>query len=206
MKKNLPITDNEVPFPLGEEIISTTDLKGTITSYNSTFLEISGFEESELMHKNHNVIHHPDMPVEAFADLWGHMKQNKHWMGIVKNRCKNGDHYWVDAYVTPMLENDQVVGYESVRAKPTAERVARAEKVYKQIRDVDKPRLGSFLSRLCLKCRATILNIGAVLAGLGAYLLTPELMMGLPITDYRGSNNRISCICCWNKMGFCSSR
>ena len=119
MNHNLPVTDNEIKLEEGQELISTTDLKGSITSYNDDFLRMSGFSDDELMDKNHNVIRHPDMPVEAFADLWKHMQSNQHWMGVVKNRAKSGDHYWVDAYITPIVENGQVLGYESVRAKPT---------------------------------------------------------------------------------------
>ncbi|HET8806812.1 MAG TPA: PAS domain-containing protein [Methylophaga sp.] len=107
MKKNLPITDVEVPFPDGEEIISTTNLKGVITSFNETFQAISGFEYDELINKNHNVIRHPEIPPAAFDDLWKTVKTNQHWMGIIKNRVKNGNHYWVDAYVSPIVENGE---------------------------------------------------------------------------------------------------
>lgn len=87
-EKNLPITNNEVPYPEGEEIISTTSLKGIINSFNDTFQKISGFEAEELINKNHNVIRHPEMPPAAFDDLWKSMKSNHHWMGIIKNRVK----------------------------------------------------------------------------------------------------------------------
>ena len=175
MKTNLPVTDTEIPFPLGEEIISTTDLKGIITSYNDTFLHMSGFEPEELLGKNHNVIRHPDIPPPAFADLWQNIKANKHWMGIVKNRSKNGDYYWVDAYVTPIVEKGEVTGYESVRVKPSAERVARADKIYKQLNDGKAPALGSFLDRLTLKSRSVLLNVLAVLSGAAAYSVSPEI-------------------------------
>jgi len=158
MKKNLPITDNEVNFSAGEEIISVTDVKGAITSYNDTFLKISGFSAEELDGVNHNVVRHPDMPAAAFADLWQNLKSNNHWMGIVKNRCKNGDYYWVDAYVTPITEKGQLIGYESVRAKPSQERVQRAEKIYSDINKGIKPTLGSFLQRLSLVKRNFIAN------------------------------------------------
>lgn len=181
MKKNLPVTDNEIPFPTGEEIISTTDLKGIITGYNDTFLKMSGFNAEELMGKNHNVIRHPDIPAPAFADLWQHMKADKHWMGIVKNRAKNGDYYWVDAYVTPIHENGQVTGYESVRAKPSAERVARADKIYKQLNAGKSPSVGSFLDRLTLKKRAILMNVVSVFSGVLAYFATPAVYDFLPI-------------------------
>lgn len=131
MKINLPVTGIERSFDSSERIISTTDAKGIITSYNETFFKISGFAAEELDGKNHNVVRHPDMPPAAFEDLWSTVKKNQSWMGIVKNRCKNGDHYWVDAYVTPISENGQIAEFQSVRSKPKAEYVQRAEKAYK---------------------------------------------------------------------------
>jgi aerotaxis receptor len=102
MKKNFPVTSVENDYNEDMEIISTTDTKGVITGVNDDFIKIAGFSEEELLGKSHNVVRHPDMPQAAFADMWGHLKDGKHWMGVVKNRCKNGDHYWVDAYVTPI--------------------------------------------------------------------------------------------------------
>ena len=129
----MPITDNEYKLSDREVIISATDLKGAITSTNQTFKDISGFSDEELINKNHNVVRHPDMPPEAFDDLWNTLKTNKPWMGIVKNRCKNGDYYWVDAFVTPLLENGLASGYESTRVKADDAVVKRAEKIYKAI-------------------------------------------------------------------------
>jgi aerotaxis receptor len=181
VKQNLPVTDNEIKLEEGQELISTTDLKGSITSYNDDFLRMSGFSDDELMDKNHNVIRHPDMPVEAFADLWKHMQSNQHWMGVVKNRAKSGDHYWVDAYITPIVENGQVLGYESVRAKPTDEQVSRAETVYKQLQNGQQPKLGSFVGRMTLKQRTITLNIVSMLFAVMAFLFTPEIFTGLPL-------------------------
>jgi len=139
MKKNFPVTQNEVRLGENEKIISSTDLKGIITHVNDTFIRISGYEESELIKKNHNVVRHPDMPPAAFSLLWDYLKKGKQWKGIVKNRCKNGDHYWVDAFVTPVKENGQVVGYESVRYQPAKVHVERAEKVYERINKGKSP-------------------------------------------------------------------
>ena len=102
MKINLPVTGVENDYRCDMHIVSTTDVKGITTSVNGDFKAIAGFPDDELLGKSHNVVRHPDMPPAAFADLWATIKQGKPWMGIVKNRCKNGDHYWVDAYVTPM--------------------------------------------------------------------------------------------------------
>lgn len=141
MKINLPVTDREVKLDDGCTIISTTDLKGRIVSINEDFLRISGFTEAELIGQSHNIVRHPDMPPEAFADLWGNLKSGHSWMGIVKNRCKNGDYYWVDAYVAPIYEGEQLVGYQSVRTRPAPEAVARAEKIYRQLRSGRVPLL-----------------------------------------------------------------
>ncbi|MFY0701431.1 MAG: methyl-accepting chemotaxis protein [Bermanella sp.] len=133
MKKNLPITDNERVVESHERLISSTNLKGAIEHVNQDFLNISGFTEEELTHKNHNIVRHPDMPPAAFKQAWDYLKAGKQWKGIVKNRCKNGDYYWVDAFITPVKENNQVVGYESVRYKPTAKAIERAERVYNRL-------------------------------------------------------------------------
>lgn len=128
--KKLPVTNREREMPANEQIISTTDLKGRITYVNQVFCDVSGFSEEELLGKAHNVVRHPDVPPAAFQNLWDAMKADQSWRGIVKNRCKNGDHYWVDAYVTPLYERGQKVGYQSVRVKPTADMVTKAQKIY----------------------------------------------------------------------------
>jgi aerotaxis receptor len=135
MRNNQPITQRERTFPAQQRLISTTDAKGVITYCNDAFIEISGFSREELMRAPHNLVRHPDVPAAVFAHMWTTLKQGLPWMGIVKNRCKSGDHYWVNAYVTPIFESNQVVGYESVRVKPTAEQVRRAEALYKRIND-----------------------------------------------------------------------
>ncbi|MFZ6687946.1 methyl-accepting chemotaxis protein [Undibacterium sp. SXout11W] len=118
----------------GQSIVSKTDLKGIITYCNPYFIEISGYEQAELIGKPHNLVRHPDMPEAAFADLWSTIKEGLPWSGIVKNRCKNGDHYWVNANVTPLIENGHVVGYMSVRTKPGRAEVKAAEDLYHRMR------------------------------------------------------------------------
>ena len=134
MRKNLPVTNHERTFPPDVKLISTTDLKGKIVHCNKAFIDISGFSKEELIGSPHNLVRHPDMPPEAFAVMWEHLKKGKPWMGMVKNRSKNGDYYWVDAYVTPVTEKGTVVGYESVRTSPDRKAVARAEALYSRIR------------------------------------------------------------------------
>ena len=133
MKKNLPVTTNEVTFSADQKIISTTDTKGIITHVNDEFERISGFRRDELIGKAHNIVRHPDMPPAAYQIMWEHLKAGKPWMGLVKNRCKNGDFYWVNAYVTPITKNGQTIGYESVRVLPSRKDVERAEKIYNKI-------------------------------------------------------------------------
>lgn len=147
MKLNLPVTQKEVELSEDISIVSKTDLKGAITYVNRDFLEVSGFSEKELIGKNHNIVRHPDMPPAAFEDLWRTVKAGNPWNGIVKNRCKNGDHYWVEANAAPLIENGKVIGYMSVRNKPTRQQIADAEKLYQQWKDGKVSKL-SFLARV----------------------------------------------------------
>jgi aerotaxis receptor len=118
-----------------QSIVSKTDTKGRIVYVNPTFIEVSGFAEEELIGKAHNIVRHPDMPPEAFADLWRTLKAGEAWTGLVKNRRKNGDFYWVVANVVPIKEEGATVGYMSVRTRPTRDQVAQAEAIYKRMRD-----------------------------------------------------------------------
>ena len=173
MKTNLPITGRERTFDKRARIISTTNAKGVITSFNKDFQEISGFTDEELLKKSHNIVRHPDMPPAAFADLWKAIKSKRPWMGIVKNRCKNGDHYWVNAYVTPIIENGQVIECQSVRTKPSAEQVQRAERVYKRLKENKKPFLPglSFVHKLYA---SIIVTLSPVLA---TQFIWPDLII-----------------------------
>lgn len=134
MRINQPVTQNECFLTDGRTIVSTTDLKGNITFANPYFVEISGYTESELIGAPQNILRHPDMPSEAFADMWHCIKSEMPWTGMVKNRCKNGDHYWVVANVTPVIERGRAVGYMSVRTKPNREEIRSAEQLYKEFK------------------------------------------------------------------------
>jgi aerotaxis receptor len=135
MKNNQPVTGREVELSGQEYLVSKTDLKGIITYVNAPFVEISGFSRAELIGSSHNIVRHPDMPPQAFADLWRTVKAGLPWRGVVKNRTKTGDHYWVDAFVVPIRENDQTTGYMSVRSAPTRQAITTAEATYKALRD-----------------------------------------------------------------------
>jgi len=131
----MPVTNNEILMQPGKPIVSKTDLKGIITYANQTFMDISGYTREELFGKNHNIVRHPDMPVDAFAWLWETIQQDLPWRGVVKNRAKNGDFYWVEAYVTPIRENGRTVGYMSVRNIPNRAEVKACEILYKALRE-----------------------------------------------------------------------
>lgn len=135
MRLNNPVTQKEYQIGEFDSIVSTTDLQGNITYVNPYFVEVSGFTEEELIGAPQNIIRHPDMPVEAFADLWHTIKSGLPWTGIVKNRCKNGDHYWVYANVTPVIEKGKAIGYMSVRTKPSNAQIRDAEQLYKELKN-----------------------------------------------------------------------
>ncbi len=161
MRMNLPVTGRDVSISDTANILSTTDLDGDITYVNPDFIRVSGFEEHELLGQHHNIVRHPDMPSEAFGDLWSSVRGGRSWMGMVKNRCKNGDHYWVSAFVTPISRNGRVVEYQSVRTKPQPAQIAAAERLYAQLREKRPP---AALRRAPLGVRSRV----ALLAALGS--------------------------------------
>ena len=135
MRINEPVTQREFAFPAGETLVSVTDLKGRITYCNPSFIHVSGYARDELLGQAHNLVRHPDMPQEAFRDMWETIQAGLPWTGLVKNRRKNGDHYWVCANATPMKDGDRITGYLSVRTTPDRAAVAAAEALYARMRD-----------------------------------------------------------------------
>lgn len=135
MRDNGPITNREIPMPDGMLIVSRTDPQGRITFVNKAFIDMSGFTEKELIGAPHNVLRHPHMPREAFADLWATVKDGRPWEGMVKNRTRSGDHYWVRANVTPVMDQGKLVGCISIRSKPGRDQVDEAERIYAAIRE-----------------------------------------------------------------------
>lgn len=138
MRENLPVTQKAYDFPSDQTLISVTDLKGRITYCNGSFISVSGFVRDELMGQPHNMVRHPDMPEEAFRDMWDTIAGGYPWTGLVKNRRKNGDHYWVRANATPVRSAGRIVGYLSVRSKPSEAEVIAAEALYARMREQER--------------------------------------------------------------------
>lgn len=135
MKNNQPVTQREFDYDDDVTLMSMTDTQSCVTYANSAFIQVSGFERDELIGKPHNLVRHPDMPKEAFADMWRTLKEGQSWSALVKNRRKNGDHYWVRANATPVHRNNQLVGYMSVRTKPSRHEIEAAEALYRDMRE-----------------------------------------------------------------------
>ncbi|MDP2098647.1 MAG: methyl-accepting chemotaxis protein [Methylobacter sp.] len=135
MKLNMPVTNPEVRMKKGALLITRTDLKGVITYANDEFVAISGFSRDEIIGADHNIVRHPDMPPAAFEDLWLNLKALRPWNGIVKNRTKSGDYYWVDANAMPVFKNGKVHEYLSVRRMPSRDKIEQAEQLYRLLND-----------------------------------------------------------------------
>jgi aerotaxis receptor len=135
MRANLPVTQKAYEYPGSETLLSTTDTSSRITYANASFVRTSGFELGELVGQPHNLVRHPDMPVEAFADMWKCLKDGYSWTALVKNRRKNGDHYWVRANAAPMVRDGTLTGYLSVRTKPSETDLSGTEDLYQRFRE-----------------------------------------------------------------------
>ncbi|MEX1165565.1 MAG: methyl-accepting chemotaxis protein [Hydrogenophaga sp.] len=134
MRVNLPVTQQGYRFSEEQTLVSVTDLKGRIVYCNPWFTVVSGYERAELMGQPHNMVRHPDMPEEAFRDMWATIAAGHPWQGMVKNRRKNGDFYWVNANATSIRRGGQIVGYLSVRTSPSESQINQAETLYAQMR------------------------------------------------------------------------
>ncbi len=130
LSRKILYTEIEIPYPDGKLIVSTTDTKGVITHVNHSFIEMSGYEEDELIGAPHSILRHPDMPPAAFKDLWDTVNKGVKWQGFVKNLRKDGGYYWVKATVIPNVRNGEVMGYTSVRRKPSKTKVEECIKLY----------------------------------------------------------------------------
>ena len=135
MRVNQPVTQREYDFPSNTTLMSTTDPSSHVVYANAAFVEVSGFTREEIVGSPHNFVRHPDMPKEAFADMWATMKCGEPWTALVKNRRKDGDHYWVRANAVPIIRNGRIESFMSVRTKPSREEIAGAEALYKEFRE-----------------------------------------------------------------------
>ena len=187
MRVNLPATNVEYDLHEGVSLVSKTDLKGRITYANAAFMEASGFTEAELVGSAHNIVRHPDMPTEAFADLWSTLKEGLPWTGLVKNRRKNGDYYWVLANVTPVRTNGVTSGYMSVRSKPARQQIVEADRIYRLIKEGKAGKLvirhgivtsTSLISKLISVRRIPVSVRIALTTGIGAALMLVLGMLG----------------------------
>ncbi|MEA1050170.1 PAS domain-containing methyl-accepting chemotaxis protein [Lamprobacter modestohalophilus] len=190
MRINQPVTQQRVPVAADATILSTTDPKGRITYINEEFELISGYNRAELLGQPHNIMRHPDMPRRAYQQMWSCLLAGRSWMGMVKNRCKNGDYYWVHAYATPILdERGEIVEFQSVRQAPPSEAaVQQAEAIYAQLR-ASEPNQGELApspdakGAFGLRERFLVLLLPAPLVASLAALagLPPVLVAGLSI-------------------------
>ena len=160
MRDNQPVTQREYELTDNITLMSTTDPQGRVTYANAAFVDASGFSHEELQGAPHNIVRHPDMPAQAFADMWATLKGGEPWTALVKNRRKNGDHYWVRANVTPVVRGGRIAGYMSVRTKPSRQEIADAEALY---RDFREGKAGSRKFHKGLVVRSGIAGLGSVL-------------------------------------------
>jgi methyl-accepting chemotaxis protein len=137
MKTNMPVTNQEILMDQHALLISKTDLKGIITYANDEFIKVSGFTRDELINAKHNIVRHPDMPPGDFKDLWITLNSLRYWQGVLKNRTKSGDHYWVEANVTPVFKNGKVYEYLSIQRTPSREKIKKEELLHR-LRNANK--------------------------------------------------------------------
>lgn len=150
-------------FSANADLISTTDPQSYITYANDEFCDIAGYSYDELIGNPHNMVRHPDMPKAAFKQLWTYLKSGQSWMGLVKNRCKDGKHYWVSAFATPIKDaNGNIIEYQSVRSRAEPEQIERAEKLYEALRKDKKA------SRLRMKFHTVAITLSSFMLVLAA--------------------------------------
>lgn len=192
MKINLPVTQHEIELKEDSQIVSKTDLKGKLTFVNQDFIKISGFTEDELIGFNHNVVRHPDMPPEAFEGLWNTVKGGKPWIGIVKNRCKNGDHYWVEAIVNPIRENGEIAGFISVRKKATRQQIEGAQRFHQSLKEKQSA-LSQFLK--IIRAAKSTITLKSRIISIIVVMVVLNLTIGfVGFTGIQFSNQKLSTV------------
>ncbi|MBG0749732.1 MULTISPECIES: methyl-accepting chemotaxis protein [Pectobacterium] len=135
MRKNFPVSDIQYLLDEKAKLMSVTTTDSHITYANDDFIDASGYDFEEILHQPHNIVRHPDMPPQAFADMWATLKAGKIWTAVVKNRRKNGDYYWVKASTTPLMKEGKITGYMSVRTRVSQEEIRQAEALYRQMNE-----------------------------------------------------------------------
>ncbi len=178
-RRDQNIVDEEVKFSDDEKLVSTTDTRGVVTYANDVFCQVAGYSMEELVGKNHNIVRHPDMPKAAFADMWYHLKKGNSWRGAVKNRCKDGRYYWVDAFVTPVYQKGKLIGYQSVRQNLDQESRRKAEMLYSKINQGADPVKAMKLSPINLDA-AFIISAILICVLAFYYPIASVLLIGLP--------------------------
>jgi len=185
MRNNQPVTGKAYYFPSDQTLVSVTDLKGRITYCNNNFVEVSGFSREELLGQPHNMVRHPDMPAEAFRDMWDTIAGGSPWTALVKNRRSNGDHYWVRANATPVRSGEHIVGFLSVRSAPSDEEVSQAEHLYSTMRKeatdgrlVHRFKNGKITRDTLLGSTFRALRPGPAVQ-IGLFMSTPIVLLGL---------------------------
>lgn len=136
-QRKVYVTNIETPFPEGKLIVSVSDLEGVITQANKAFVDMSGYDKEELMGQPHTIIRHPDMPKAAYQDLWQTLQAGNKWHGYVKNLRKDGGYYWTYATIVPNLRKGELVGYTSVRRKPSRKKIEEHIRLYKEMKDAE---------------------------------------------------------------------
>ena len=181
MHGNRPVTGHEFMLRDDHLIISRTDCDGRIVFVNPDFVEVSGYSEDEVIGQPHSILRHPDMPRTVFADFWRDITAGRPWVGLLKNRRKNGDFYWVEAHVSPLRNGDQLVGYMSLRRKASCEQVAAAEADYAALRDPTRNDL-KFEHGKVIRYRPLDLLLGRLVnASLGSKFLVASLLSAIVV-------------------------
>lgn len=206
MRKNLPVTQNVYAFPSDQTLISITDLKGRITYCNANFVAVSGFTREELLGQPHNIVRHPDMPEEAFRDMWDTIQNSLPWTGLIKNRRKNGDYYWVRANATPVRDGDRIVGFLSVRTHAPADEVTEAEALYARMLEeaaAGRPLTGlkhgmlvrnTLPGRILSLCRPSLRGRQALLALFAAAGPVAATALGAPLSGALAAGLLTACL------------
>ncbi|MGF6773957.1 aerotaxis receptor [Paraburkholderia sp. GAS199] len=191
MRNNQPVSGQEYEFPSSQMLVSATDLTGRIQYCNPAFIAVSGFSREELIGQPHNLIRHPDMPREAFADMWATIRDGRPWTALVKNRRKNGDHYWVQANVTPVVEKGAIVGYLSVRVKPQRNEVRETEALYARIRSGEsrafRLRRGVVVRTGVLGRLQSLMRLPVATRAALGYAITPLALLLTGLAGWRGA-------------------